>query len=158
MIRSGSFYVMTTSPISIKPSKFDETAPQAWFAILEAQFNIASMKTSSTKFYHALSHLPVKTVSFLDEKIITAADYNQLKAAVIAYHESTKPELFDQFLRGTTLSGRPSHHLAEMKRIAGKVGVTDEFLRHRFQQALPASIAPIIASCITERPGFGCSW
>lgn len=137
---------MTTSPVSIKPSKFDETSPQAWFAILEAQFNIASITTSSTKFYHALSHLPVKTVSSLDVKIITSADYDQLKAAVIAHHESTKPELFDQFLRSTTLSGRPSHHLAEMRRIAGKVGVTDEFLRHRFQQALPTNIAPIIAS------------
>ena len=137
---------VTVAPVSVKPAKFDATAPGAWFAILEAQFLIAGMKNSATKFYTALSHLPPQTVASISESIITSADYDQLKKAVIGHHESTKPELFDQFLRNTTLSGRPSHHLQEMRRIASKVGVTDDFLRHRFQQALPGNIAPIIAS------------
>lgn len=137
---------MTTTTISIKPSSFDATSPNAWFSILEAQFNIASVTVSSTKFYHALSHLPTRTVSSLDDDILTSADYDKLKAAVISHHESTKPELFEQFMQSSTLSGRPSHHLAEMRKIAKKVGVTDDFLRHRFQQALPNNIAPIVAS------------
>lgn len=137
---------VTVAPVSVKPAKFDGTAPGAWFAILEAQFVIAGIKNSATKFYTALSHLPPPTVASVSESIITAADYDQLKKAVVSHHESTKPELFDQFLRGSTLSGRPSHHLNEMRRVASKVGVTDEFLRHRFQQALPVNIAPIIAS------------
>ena len=137
---------MSTTTVSIKPSAFDATSPHAWFAILEAQFNIASIKESSTKFYHALSHLPPRTVSSLDDAILTSADYNKLKSAVVSYHESTKPELFEQFMQNSALSGRPSHHLSEMKKIAKKVGVTDDFIRHRFQQALPSNIAPIIAS------------
>ena len=136
----------TTTAVSIKPSSFDATSPTAWFAILEAQFIIASVTVSSTKFYHALSHLPTRTVSSLDDAILTAADYDKLKAAVISHHESTKPELFKQILSSSTLSGRPSHHLAEMRKVAKKVGVTDDFLRHRFQQALPNNIAPIVAS------------
>ena len=137
---------MPVAPVSVKPAKFDEASPGAWFAILEAQFVIAGIKNTATKFYTALSHLPSQTVASVSESIITSADYGQLKIAVIGHHESTKPELFDQFLRSTTLSGRPSHHLNEMRRIANKVGVTDDFLRHRFQQALPSNIAPIIAS------------
>ncbi|NJS16534.1 MAG: hypothetical protein HC787_05670, partial [Nostocaceae cyanobacterium CSU_2_110] len=58
--------------VAIKPAKFDENFPTAWFAILEAQFNIAGVTVSVTKFYHALSHLPTKTVSSLNPDIITA--------------------------------------------------------------------------------------
>ena len=42
--------------------------------------------------------------------------------------------------------GRPSHFLADMRKVAAKVGVSDDLVRHRFQQALPATIGPIIAS------------
>ena len=137
---------VSIAPVSVKPAKFDATSPAAWFAILEAQFVLNGIRNQVTKFYTALSQLPTQTVSSVSELIITSADYEQLKIAVIGHHESTKPELFDQFLRKTTLTGRPSHHLNEMRRIASKVGVTDDFLRHRFQQALPSNVAPIIAS------------
>lgn len=137
---------VSIAPVSVKPAKFDASSPAAWFAILEAQFILNGIKNKATKFYTALSQLPPQTVSSVSELIITSADYEQLKIAVIGHHESTKPELFEQFLRQTTLTGRPSHHLTEMRRIASKVGVTDDFLRHRFQQVLPSNVALIIAS------------
>ena len=135
-----------TSAVQVKPAKFDDTEPAAWFAILEAQFHIARVYTSQTKFYHALSHLPTKTVSTLDPTIVSAADYDTLKKAVIDYHEATKPEVFEQFIRDHPLTGRPSHYLAEMIHMAAKVGVQDDFVRHRFTNALPSNIGPIIAT------------
>lgn len=132
--------------VTIKPAQFNEASPTTWFAIIEAQFHIAGITQAGTKFYHALSHLPSTTVSAVPEDIITGADYDKLKAAVIAHHEATKPELFEQFMRDTPLVGRPSHFLNEMKRVATRVGVTEDFIRHRFQQALPNAVAPIVAS------------
>ena len=117
--------------------------PATWFVILEAQFNIVGIVTSSTKFYHAL---PVETVSNLDDAILQASDYDQLKEAVERYHEKSRGELFETFLQETPLTGKPSHFLLQMAKVAKKVGVGDDMVRHRFQQALPPSLAPVIAS------------
>lgn len=134
------------SSVSIKPAQFSHASPASWFAILEAQFHIASISNPTTMFYHALSHLPPDTVGRLPEKILTSKIYTDLKTAVVSFHEETKPELFEQFMRDTPLVGRPSHFLAEMKRVAAKVGVSDELVRHKFQQAVPHTMAPILAS------------
>lgn len=134
------------STVSVKPAQFSSSSPTAWFAILEAQFHLASITSVTTQFFHALAHLPPETVSRLPESILSGKDYELLKAAVVSYHEQSKPELFDEFMRSTPLVGRPSHFLAEMKRVAAKVGVSDELVRYKFQQAVPQSMAPILAS------------
>lgn len=134
------------SAVSVKPAQFSTSSPTSWFAILEAQFHLASITSVTTQFFHALAHLPPETVSRLPEGVLTGKDYQLLKAAVVSYHEQSKPELFDEFMRNTPLVGRPSHFLAEMKRVAAKVGVSDELVRHKFQQAVPHSMAPILAS------------
>ena len=132
--------------VSVKAPPFIPSNPATWFVILEAQFNIAGIVTSSTKFYHALANLPVETVTNLDDTILQASDYDELKQAVKRFHEKSRGELFDNFLQETPLTGKPSHFLLQMAKIAKKVGVGDDMVRHRFQQALPASIAPVIAS------------
>ena len=137
---------LTSSAVSIKAPEFLPSNPSIWFTIMEAQFNIASISTPSTKFYHAVANLPVDTVSNIEDSIINSADYDKLKAAVVAYHESTKGELFDTFLQTTPMTGKPSHYLLEMRKIAKKVGANDDLVRHRFTQALPSNLAPIIAT------------
>lgn len=132
--------------VSIKVPPFIQSQPGTWFLILEAQFNIASITTATTRFYHALSNLPVDTVSNLDEEVLRAADYDALKEAVKKYHEQSRGEVFESFLRSTPLTGKPSHYLMEMRKMAKKVGVGEEMVRHRFQQALPANLAPVIAT------------
>lgn len=136
----------TIAAVSVKAPPFIPSNPATWFVILEAQFNIAGIATSSTKFYHALANLPVETVSNLDDVILQAADYDQLKDAVKRYHETSRGELFETFLQETPLTGKPSHFLLQMTKVAKKVGVGDDMVRHRFQQALPPSLAPVIAS------------
>mgnify|MGYP003396886977 CR=1 FL=1 len=141
---------VTTTPIiaavSVKAPPFIPSNPATWFVILEAQFNIAGITTSATRFYHALANLPVETVSNLDDVILQAADYDQLKDAVKRFHETSRGELFESFLQEAPLTGKPSHFLLQMTKVAKKVGVGDDMVRHRFQQALPPSLAPVIAS------------
>ena len=61
-------------------------------------------------------------------------------------YEKTKPELLDRLMKTTTISGRPSVYLQEMINTASRIGVTDDIIRHKFLQALPSTISPVIAS------------
>ena len=46
----------------------------------------------------------------------------------------------------TTITGRPSTYLQEMLSIAKRIGIGEEIVIHKFLQALPATISPVIAS------------
>ena len=48
--------------VVVKAVQFCETAVESWFAIMEAQFSLAKVTESATKFYHVLSALPPQTV------------------------------------------------------------------------------------------------
>ena len=124
--------------VAVKAVQFRETAVESWFAIMEAQFSLAKVTESATKFYHVLSALPPQTVMKLPKIVRENANYETLKKAVIEHFKSSKPELFDNFMN-------PSTFLGEMRATANKLGVNDDLVRHRFQN-LPTAIAPIVAS------------
>ena len=44
------------------------------------------------------------------------------------------------------MTGRPSSYLCELQQIASKVGAGEELVCHKFLQALPANIRPVLAS------------
>ena len=130
----------------IKMSPFDENHAAGWFIVLEAQFEVKSITQSPTKFYNALSHIPVDVAERLPERVRTSKDYEELKKSVIETFQKTKPELFEKLISDTKLTGRPSLYLQELNSIAKKVGVGEDLVKHRFIQALPMAIAPAIAS------------
>jgi hypothetical protein len=132
--------------VAIKAPSFTERAPVAWFKILEAQFHLANITKSDTKFYHALASLPADLVSQLSIDVLNQADYHDLKTAVCEHHEISKPELMDRFLAATPMTGRPSHFLGEIRRLASQIGANDDLIRHKFLQVLPPLIAPILTT------------
>lgn len=134
------------SVVTVKPPVFAENAPATWFIILEAQFNNLGITVSKTKFYHALSSLPVSTVQRISENVITSEDYDQLKKSVVENYEATKPELFENLLSKAVYTGRPSVYLSEIRQLASKVGVSDDLIRHKFVQSMPQSIRAVLAS------------
>lgn len=134
------------SAVSIKMPEFSEGSPSTWFVILEAQFQNSNINVSKTKFYHALAKLPVSTVQRITEDIITSEDYDKLKHCVISNFEATKPELFETLLSHTSYTGRPSVYLSEIRQVADKVGVGEDLVRHKFTQAMPQSIRPVLAT------------
>ena len=138
--------VPSLSSVQVKPPPFLPTNPAAWFVIMEAQFHLANITASKTQFYHSLSALPPEVVSQLSSSELTSQDYDELKKKVIELHEASKPEILDSFLRDRPLTGKPSHYLKEMQRLATKAGIGDDLVRHKFQQALPSNLAPIIAT------------
>ena len=60
--------------------------------------------------------------------------------------ERSKPELFESLMSSQTLTGRPSACLTALISTAHKVGVSDDFVRHKFLQSLPSNVAPVLAT------------
>ncbi|XP_045111053.1 uncharacterized protein LOC123504534 isoform X1 [Portunus trituberculatus] len=107
-----------------------ESSVEEWFTIMEAQFHLQRISSESTKFYHVLSALPP----------------NVVKHEVIQLFERTKPELFEQLISTAAMTGRPSAYMNELLSIATKVGVCEDLVRHKFTQALPATIGTVLAA------------
>lgn len=132
--------------VSIKPPVFMDTAVDGWFAIMDAQFNIAKITNSQTKFYHVLSALPPETISHIPRAVLSNKNFSELQTAVTDMYEKTKPEMFEKLISKTRLTGRPSLFLSELREVADKVGVGDDLVRHKFIQSLPTGIATALAS------------
>ena len=85
MSTDGSIEPVRTDPVhhvSIKPPAFMETAVDGWFAIMDAQFNIAKITNSQTKFYHVLSALPPETISHIPRSVLNNEDFTELQTVV----------------------------------------------------------------------------
>ena len=132
--------------VTVKPPAFMETAVLGWFAVMDAQFKLARISASDTKFYHVLSALPPETIAHIPQSTLESQDFDELKQTVVDMYERTKPELFERLISKTHLTGRPSIFLSELRAVAQKVGVGDDLIRHKFIQSLPAGITPVLAS------------
>ena len=134
--------------VTLKPPAFMETSVPGWFAIIKAQLHLRQISTDSTKFYSVIAALPAEVVSRLPSTVTdpTHSNYQTLKETIISMYEKTKPELLDRLMKTTSISGRPSVYLQEMLTTASRIGVTDDIVRHKFLQALPSTISPVIAS------------
>lgn len=132
--------------VSVKAPEFIETAPRAWFSILEAQFELRAISKSSTKYFNALSSLPASVVARIPPSIFESQCYDTLKNSIVSSHEKSKPELFEKMLSKATYSGRPSAYLQEICSISQKLNIGDDLIRHKFIQSLPSPISAVIAA------------
>jgi hypothetical protein len=135
-----------TNHVSIKPPQFLETSASSWFKIMEAQFVIGKVTLTQTQFFHCLGALPSHVVDKLSNDILESHNYSTLKEAVVSFYERSKPEIFENLISNTTMTGKPSIFLNEILKAAGKVGVGDDLIKHKFIQSLPPNIAPIVAA------------
>ena len=132
--------------VSVKVPEFTEHNVKSWFIIVESQFAISGIHEERTKFHHTIAGLPPSVISQLPLDLLEERKYTELKKEVVAFYEKTKPELLDKLLARTSLSGRPSAYLREIERLAHEIGAGEDIVRHKFLQALPSSLAPVIAS------------
>ena len=82
----------------------------------------------------------------LPNATLASLDYEELKRTLIEAHEQTKPEFLEKLMSATTISGRPSAYLHEMLSVVKWIGISDDIVKHKFLQALPSTISPVIAS------------
>ena len=137
---------MDVNQVSIKAPEFLETSAVMWFSIMEAQFYLKSVTVETTKFFSVIANLPVRVLSKVPLTVINSQSYSELKDAVVSAYERTKPELLDSLMKSASITGRPSAYLNELQAISDRIGVGEDIIRHKFLQALPPSIAPVLAS------------
>ena len=132
--------------VSFKAPQFLNNNVTAWFTIVEAQFTLSRIVSEETKFLNVIALLPTEVVGNLPRVILAERKFSTLKEVVISNYEKTKPELFDKLISSSVMMGRPSQYLNDIQQTALKVGVGEDLIKHKFIQALPPSIGPIIAS------------
>ena len=139
----------TISSVRIKPPVFTETSVPTWFRILEAQFHLAKISASKTKFFHALSQLPADVVDRLPPSSLDTEAYDDLKAAVVSTFEQSKLELFNGLMSNQTYSGKPSLYLQEMLRQATRLSIGEDIVRMQFLKTLPLQVQTTLASHVS---------
>lgn len=135
--------------LAINVPVFRESSPSLWFRVVEAQFKVKGISQSRTKFCNALSHLSMEVLENVPTDILDKEDYDELKQSVISSFEQSKPELFEKLIAAAPATGKPSMYLKELQKIARKVNVGDDLVRHKFINSLPSNIAPVAAAQTT---------
>lgn len=131
---------------AVKIPPFSPNNLTAWLAILEGQFALCHINSPTTQFYHALCSLPPEIISRISPKTLEQKQFFELKGELKLMLEPTQAELFENLITRTKLTGKPSLYLHEIQQMAAKVNVHEDLVRHKFIQALPAHVIPIIAS------------
>ena len=137
------------SSVKIKPPTFSETSVPTWFRVLEAQFHLARISTTKTKYYHAVSQLPAEVLDRISQTELEAEDYDRLKKAVTTTFEKSKLELFNDLMSKQTYSGKPSIYLQDMLRQSGKLNIGEDIVRMQFLKTLPGHVRTVLASHTT---------
>ena len=131
--------------VSIKAPDFMETSVDGWFTIIESQFHLRGVVSSTTKFYHTISALPAEIVSRLPTSVINSRSYDDFKVEILAMYERSKPEMLNKLMETTCIHGRPSVALQEMMALAQKLKVSDDIVRYKFLQKLSPSLSTVLA-------------
>ena len=130
---------------SIKPPQFSTANPQVWFANLEAQFSISSIKVGTTKLQHVVAALPANVNDIFRHITCKSSfedgDYDKLKSEIIAYFGESKKQRTDQILEMEQMGDRtPSQFWLALKAKAFDLTMTDDLLFHCWLKRLPAEI------------------
>lgn len=114
---------------------------------MEAQINITKITQTNPKFYYTLASFPQDIVGKLQIIILQQTDYDMLKDAC----EKFKLELWDKLMSSSVVTGPPLIYLNELMiswtNILSQIRVGD-IVRHKFLQALLASMKPVLAAQI----------
>lgn len=132
--------------VSIKPPPFMPKSVNGWLAIMEAQFYLARITAEDTRFFHTIAALPADVVSQMNPETLASRSYSRLKVSLESAFSRSKTELLEDLLSRTTLVGRPSAFMVDLRQTASMAGAGDDLVRHRFLQALPTAISTALAA------------
>ncbi|KHJ44203.1 hypothetical protein D918_05554, partial [Trichuris suis] len=111
----------TTAALAVKLPQFWPHSAKLWFAQAEAQFALARITASTTKFYHTIASLPDSIATQVDDLLEPYGDtpYEYLKAKLLERLTTPVGEQFHALIDSHPIGDqRPSHILREMRRMA----------------------------------------
>lgn len=134
--------------VAVKPPPFWPDRPALWFAQLDSQFVLASIKCDTTKFHHAISVLDCKYAMVVEE-IITkppkTEKYETLKRELVNRLSATRGERLRQLFCKEEIGDRkPSEFMRHLRSLAGS-DVKDELMRSLWSNRLPAYLQSVVA-------------
>lgn len=129
---------------------------QSWFVHIEAQFRTSGITKDSTKFDHVVQALPATLIDRILPFLLQPPKedaYNKLKESILQITAISDKQRYIQLFREVTLGDqKPSHLLANMKKLCDGRQLDELFFKQMFLEKLPSlaqtilSVAPSGAS------------
>lgn len=137
------------SRVAVKIPPFWPDQPVHWFRTIEAQFHLAGITASTTKYYHIIGHITGPLARTLDDVLsapLGLTPYETLKAAVIERTAATEKERLHQLLHEVVLGDqKPSQLLRHMRSLVGSPQISDKIMRQLFLERLPQPVQLALA-------------
>lgn len=138
------------SSVSVKLSNFWEHKPAIWFAQAEAQFEIAGIKSDSTKYGHILSKLDDRIAGEVEDVIENPPKegrYEVLKEKLITRFSISNSQKVRNLLSEVPLGDRkPSAFLRHLRSLSGTKLQDESILRELWLRRLPNEVQRILAA------------
>nr|XP_050033488.1 uncharacterized protein LOC126530085 [Dermacentor andersoni] len=140
------------SAIAVRLPQYWDQHPSAWFLQAEAQFQVAGIRSQASKFHYAIAALSpaaIDEVADLLNSPLSAAAYDDLKAALLQRNAASKRSRIQQLLSADELGDRhPSQLLGRMSQLLGNNArsIDDTLLRELFLQRLPSNVQMVLAT------------
>ncbi|XP_064469983.1 uncharacterized protein LOC135384726 [Ornithodoros turicata] len=138
--------------VAVKLPPYFDRNPAVWFLQAEAQFDLASVTTQQTKFYHVISALTPAAAEEVYDVLATSSPtppYDQLKKALLQRITVSDRSCIQQLLSAEELGDRrPTQLLRRMRQLLGsQPTVTDDtFFRELFLQRLLQNVQMVLAT------------
>jgi hypothetical protein len=139
----------TPPAATVKLPSFWLAAPEAWFGVAEAQFELRHVADERTRYYHVLAALPEVTVRAIADLVggpVPEDAYTQVKPRLLATHALTEFQHLEKLLQLQQLGAqRPSELLADMLQLCPAGESATKFFRMLFLQRMPRELRIILA-------------
>lgn len=134
--------------VSVKLSSFWPEKPKIWFAMAEAQFEIANITQDATKYGHVLSMLDARLADQVEDIISNppARDkYEYLKTELIKRFSTSREHRVKQLLGEEMMGDRkPSAFLRHLRSLAGTAVGDESIIRELWMRRLPQEVQRIL--------------
>jgi hypothetical protein len=134
---------------AVKLPSFWLAAPEAWFGVAEAQFELRHVADEKTRYYHVLAALPEVTVRAIADLVggpVPEDAYTQVKRRLLATHALTEFQRLEKLLQLQQLGAqRPSELLADMLQLCPAGESATKLFRMLFLQRMPRELRIILA-------------
>jgi hypothetical protein len=142
------------SAVALKVPPFYTGNPAVWFIQLEAQFGLANIKASTTKYHHVVSKLPEEVAV----NVLTGADmgsnYAVLKQRILSIYQKSRSVLMQEILdQNLSLGGqKPSVFVIKLMQKFRDCGVVpdDELVKLRLLHCLPVTVRLALSAHLGE--------
>lgn len=139
------------SGVSPKIPPFWPHRVKYWFITVEAQFDIAGIKTDSTKFSYLIGNLDAKYAHEVEDILSNpppaGCRYEKTKELLIKRFSMSEEARVRQLLDGEELGDRkPSQFLRHLRALAGPSFSDDSIIRQLWTRRLPDQVRAILAS------------